>query len=75
MVLAYWQIGKMIFEKQGETPRAEYGAGLINELSDQMTKDFGKDFDKSNLYYYLHFYKLYQNFFDSVSRQSFLKRV
>lgn len=61
MVLAYWQIGKMIFEKQGETPRAEYGAGLINELSDQMTKDFGKGFNKRNLELMRQFYLTFPN--------------
>ena len=45
MVLAYWQIGKMIVEKQGGQDRAKYGEGLIEELSIQMTKDFGKGFD------------------------------
>ena len=29
MVLAYWQIGKMIVEKQGGESRAKYGDGLI----------------------------------------------
>ena len=28
MVLAYWQIGKMIVEKQGGAERAKYGDGL-----------------------------------------------
>ena len=39
MVEAYWQIGKSIIEEQGGEDRAEYGAGLIKELSAQMTKD------------------------------------
>ena len=42
MVLAYWQIGKMIVEKQGGVGRALYGDGLVKELSIQMTNDFGK---------------------------------
>lgn len=49
MVLAYWQIGKMIVEKQGGDSRAKYGEGLIQELSIQMTKDFGKGFNERNL--------------------------
>lgn len=31
MVQAYWQIGKMIIEKQGGEERAEYGEGLVRE--------------------------------------------
>ena len=49
MVLAYWQIGKMIVEKQGGEFRANYGDGLIKELSIQMTKDFGKGFNERSL--------------------------
>ena len=44
MVFTYWQIGKMIVEKQGGKSKADYGDGLIKELSIQMTKDFGKGF-------------------------------
>lgn len=61
MVLAYWQIGKIIVEKQGGDARAEYGAGLIKELSAQMTKDFGKGFDESNLRRMRQFYVQFPN--------------
>lgn len=59
MVLAYWQIGKMIVEKQGGSPRADYGEGLISELSIQMTKDYGKGFDATNLRKMRQFYMLF----------------
>ena len=49
MVLAYWQIGKMIVDKQGGNPRADYGDGLLKELSIQLTKDFGKGFNERSL--------------------------
>lgn len=49
MVLAYWQIGKMIVEKQGGEERAKYGDGLIKELSVRTTKDFGPGFDEREL--------------------------
>ena len=61
MVLAYWQIGKMIVEKQGGSPRADYGEGLISELSIQMTKDYGKGFDATNLRKMRQFYMLFPN--------------
>ena len=60
MVLAYWQIGKMIVEKQGGDARAKYGDGLIKELSVQMTKDFGKGFDETNLRSIRQFYIVFQ---------------
>ena len=49
LVLANWEIGKMIDEKQQSLPRAEYGHKLIKELSLQMTKDFGKGYSERNL--------------------------
>ena len=60
MVLSYWKIGKMIVEKQGGNPRAEYGDGLLKELSVQMTKDFGKGFDVTNLRNMRQFYLVFQ---------------
>ena len=51
LVLANWEIGKMIDKKQNSLPRAEYGEKLIKELSSQMTKDFGRGYTESNLMY------------------------
>ena len=60
MVQAYWQIGKMIVEKQGGESRAKYGDGLLKELSIQMTKDFGKGFTKRNLEQMRKFFLMFQ---------------
>ena len=49
-----------IVEKQGGEERAKYGEGLIKELSEQMTKDFGKGFTISNLWYMRQFYIRFQ---------------
>jgi len=49
MVEAYWLIGKKIVEAQAGNERAEYGAQLLKYLSEQLTRDFGKGFDESNL--------------------------
>ena len=59
LVLANWEIGKMIDEKQSSLPRAEYGEKLITELSTQMTKDFGKGYTEANLRYMRMFYKTF----------------
>ena len=48
MVEAYWQIGKTIIEEQGGDERAEYGTGLLKELSKQMMQDFEKGFIIAN---------------------------
>ncbi len=60
MVQAYWQIGKMIVDKQGGESRAKYGDGIIKELSIQLTKDFGKGFTISNVKYMRQFYLTFQ---------------
>lgn len=50
MVSAYWEIGRRIveFEQQGAY-RADYGKGVLKNLSKQLSRDFGKGFDESNL--------------------------
>lgn len=58
---AYWNIGRHIVERQGGDARAEYGAGLIKELSEQMTKDFGRGFTVANLKNMRQFYLTFPN--------------
>ncbi len=59
MIFVYWQIGKMIVEKQGGKERAEYGEGLIKELAIKMTRDFGKGFDDRELRRMRQFYSTF----------------
>lgn len=59
MLFAYWKIGKMIVEKQGGEARAEYGAGIIKELSEQLTNEFGKSYSKRNLWFMKQFFLLF----------------
>ena len=61
MVEAYWQIGKSIIQEQGGDERAEYGTGLLAELSQQMTRDFGKGFTIANLKNMRQFYLTFPN--------------
>lgn len=61
MVEAYWNIGKSIIEEQGGNEKAEYGTGLLKELSKQMTQDFGKGFTVTNLKYMRQFYLMFPN--------------
>ena len=58
MVESYWLIGQQIVEheQQGEA-RATYGAGVLKELSERLTKEFDKGFDESNLRYMRLFYR------------------
>ena len=61
MVEAYWNIGKSIIEEQGGNEKAEYGTGLLKELSKQMTQDFGKGFTVANLKNMRRFYLTFPN--------------
>lgn len=61
MVEAYWHIGRSIVEKQGGAERADYGTGLLKELSKQLTSDFGKGFTVTNLKYMRQFYISFSN--------------
>lgn len=60
MVLAYWQIGKMIVEKQRGESKADYGDKLLKELALKLTKDFGKGFNEGSLRRMRKFYILFQ---------------
>jgi len=50
MVQCYWQIGRLIVEheQQGQA-RAVYGKQQLQTLSEQLTAEFGKGFDATNL--------------------------
>ena len=60
MVEAYWNIGKKIVEveQNGET-KAKYGSKLIEELSRQLTVDFGKGFSVQSLWNMRQFYNAF----------------
>ncbi|MBF0559203.1 MAG: DUF1016 family protein [Nitrospirae bacterium] len=50
MVQAYWDIGKIIVEEeQRGRAKAGYGEYLLQDISERLTKDFGKGFDYSNV--------------------------
>ena len=76
MVQTYWQIGKMIVEKQGGNNRAKYGENLIKELSSKMIKDFGKGYTPRNLWYMKQLYLTFPIFFfDLYYYQSYLHLI
>ena len=69
MVIAYWNIGKIIVEDQlkGAT-RAQYGKSILKDLSEKLTEEFGKGFNIRNLQHMKRFYELFGNM-NSVSTQ------
>ncbi|WFR55641.1 PDDEXK nuclease domain-containing protein [Anaerocolumna sp. AGMB13025] len=61
MVETYWNIGKQIYEAQGENERAEYGKGLLKFLSEKLTEEFGKGYTVTSLKYMRQFYMAFPN--------------
>jgi len=57
MVEAYWEIGKQIEQAVGD--RAEYGKGLLLFISAELTAEFGKGFDETNLRKMRQFYQVF----------------
>lgn len=55
-----WEIGRHIVEfEQGGSGRAKYGRGLLDALARDLTTEFGKGFDVSNLRYMRLFYQAF----------------
>ena len=59
MVTAYWEIGEQIYKPCGENDLAGYGKGLLRFLADNLTSEFGKGFDESNLRKMRQFYSVF----------------
>lgn len=61
MILAYFQIGRMIVEdEQDGRTRADYAKETFLRLSKALNKEFGKGYSVSNLEYMRSFYVNYQ---------------
>jgi predicted nuclease of restriction endonuclease-like (RecB) superfamily len=60
MCVTYFEVGRMIVEEeQGGRIRAEYGKGLLNELSAYLTERLGRGFSLTNLKNAKKFYLTY----------------
>ena len=57
LLQTYWHIGRHIveFEQQGKT-KSEYGSELLDQLSHDLTLEYGKGFSRTNLVYIRKFY-------------------
>jgi predicted nuclease of restriction endonuclease-like (RecB) superfamily len=58
MVQAYWSIGRTIVEEEQKGGnRADYGTYLVENISVTLAKEYGKGFDKTNLWNMIRFYR------------------
>ena len=56
MTIAYWNIGKTIYEVYGENGRAAYGKQILQYISERIADEFGKGFTVRNLRHMRQFY-------------------
>ena len=70
MVLAYHEIGEQIYKACGENDRAEYGASLLQFLSEKLTAEFGKGYTIANLRNMRQFYMTFPNRYTLCSELS-----
>ncbi|HRO08536.1 MAG TPA: PDDEXK nuclease domain-containing protein [Saprospiraceae bacterium] len=62
MAEAYWMIGKRIVEEeQGGEDRAAYGKQIIQNVSAELTKEFGKGFSKRTVWEIRQFYFVFSD--------------
>lgn len=72
LVCRNFLIGKRIAEEELSNNRKDnYGKEIIKELSKELTNEYGKGFNKTNLYNYYLFYKLFPNIFHTVCGKSY----
>jgi len=60
LTLLYWNIGKHINEDILQNKRAGYGKQVIAELSGELSKRYGNNFNKRNLQHFVKFYVTFQ---------------
>ena len=60
MVQAYWKIGQLIVENEQQgNQRAEYGKSVLQNLSMQLSAEYGKGFEERNLRNMRKFHQLF----------------
>lgn len=59
MIKLYWNIGKLVVNKQNGNHRAKYGDYLIDNISKKLTNDYGKGFSQRNIKRMRKFYQCY----------------
>jgi hypothetical protein len=70
MTATYWEIGRRIveFEQRGKV-RAEYGEELIDRLSSDLSKRFGRGFGRRNVFQIRAFFLAYRRIVQTPSAQ------
>ena len=57
MVMLYWTIGQYLVCNVLDNSKAEYGQRVVEELSQKLSLNYGKGFDKTSLFRMIKFYR------------------
>lgn len=61
LVLLYWQIGKRIRYDLPAESRAEYGAKVVELVSERLAAEYGKGFRRSNVFHMIRFAEVFDD--------------
>jgi len=62
LTLLYWHIGRQIDDEVLQNSRADYGKEILQTLSSQLSKEYGKGYTKRNLENMIRFSKVFNNY-------------
>lgn len=57
MIYLYWEIGEIICQDVLDNQKADYGKGIIEEVSKKLTHEYGKGFNKTSVFRMIQFYQ------------------
>ena len=59
LILLYWNIGRTVKEEILKNQRAEYGKGIVDMLSQELTKEYGRGFGIRNIFRMIKFFEVF----------------
>lgn len=59
LTMLYWRVGSRIRSDVLQNERADYGKQIVATLSQQLTADYGRNFDSKNLFRMIQFAALF----------------
>lgn len=62
VISLYWNIGKKLTDEVLQGQKAQYGKNIIGELSDRLTVEYGKGFEKSSVFKMVKFYQEFSDY-------------
>ena len=75
IALTYFEVGRLIVENEQQgKERAEYGKSVLKELSQKLTKEFGKGYSVYNLERMRNFYLVFKNRIAETEKSASLMR-